>query len=98
MLVKYKEFLEALSMKPMPHLIIMGLLLPDTSGFDVLARLKQHAIFKVIPVMVLTGLADTQSLLQAIELGADGYLTKPTRPKTLLETAHLILGSKQHGR
>ncbi len=88
------EFLEALSMKPLPHLIITGLILPDTSGFDVLARLKQNAIFKAIPVMVLTGLADNKSLLQAIELGADGYLTKPTCPKTLLETVHLILGIK----
>ncbi len=86
------EFVETLSMKPLPQLIVMSLMLPGVSGFDILARLKRHAVIKSIPVLVLTGLADNKSLLRAIALGADGYLTKPTYPRVLLQTMYTILG------
>jgi len=86
------ELIAALGIKPLPQLIVMSLMLPDVSGFDILTRLKRHAVVKSIPVLVLTGLADNKSLLRAIALGADGYLTKPTYPRVLLQTMHTILG------
>jgi DNA-binding NtrC family response regulator len=62
-----------------PALMLLDLKLPDMSGFDVLARTREH---RPIVVMV-TGHADVALAVQAMQAGAEGFLTKP------VELAHL---------
>jgi len=55
--------------------IILDVVLPDMSGFDVLQRLRGDSI--AIPVLMLTGRTGTEAKIQGLDAGADDYLTKP---------------------
>ena len=65
--------------------IILDVNLPDIGGFEVAQRLR--ATGDLTPIQMLTGLADEEDLVQGLGAGADGYLTKPFSPDTLV--AHI---------
>lgn len=66
--------LEELAARP-PDLILLDLGLPDTSGFDLLRRWREEGLS--IPVIVLSSRTDERGIVEALELGADDYITKP---------------------
>ena len=68
-----------------PDLILLDLHLPDLSGEDVLARLRQDAHTRQIPVVVLTADATDAGRTPALERAANGFVTKPIGVQTLLE-------------
>ena len=57
------------------ELVLLDLGLPDMDGLDVLARWRAAGV--LVPVVVLTARSDPRDRAHAIELGVDGYLTKP---------------------
>jgi two-component system response regulator VicR len=57
-----------------PDLVVLDLMLPDTSGFDVFAAVSQHGR---IPTMILTARGQKIDKLRGLNLGADDYVTKP---------------------
>lgn len=59
-----------------PDMILLDLILPRRSGFDVLKELKEGEETKDIPVIVLTNLESPADVDRAIELGATTYLVK----------------------
>ncbi|ACV62417.1 multi-sensor hybrid histidine kinase [Desulfofarcimen acetoxidans DSM 771] len=65
-----------------PHGVILDLLLPDLSGWQVLQELKKSEITREIPVIICSILPEKE---KAISLGAVDYIEKPVREKTLLE-------------
>ncbi len=62
---------------PLPLLILLDLKLPKVDGLEVLRRLKTHADFLRIPVVVLTTSAEDQDVQTAYRLGANSYIVKP---------------------
>lgn len=64
-----------------PDLVLLDLNLPGESGFAVCRQIKQKS---AIPVLVLTSRDQLRDELQALDLGADEYLTKPCRRERLL--------------
>jgi DNA-binding response OmpR family regulator len=60
----------------MPDAIILDLLLPDMSGFDILRQIKKNDKTKNIPVMVLSNLGEQTDIQQAQDLGANSFLIK----------------------
>ena len=64
-----------------PDLMILDLGLPDLSGVDVLRRLRS---WSTVPVVVLSARAETGEKVQALDLGADDYVTKPFGMEELL--------------
>ncbi len=64
-------------------LATIDLLLPDGSGLDVLAFLRNSEKHKYLPVIVLTGKVSLSDKTAAFALGADDYLVKPFDPKEL---------------
>jgi two-component system, chemotaxis family, response regulator Rcp1 len=62
---------------PRPDLILLDLNLPLKDGREVLAEIKQDADLKRIPVVILTSSAAEQDVLQAYNLHANCYITKP---------------------
>jgi CheY-like chemotaxis protein len=60
-----------------PALILLDLKLPKVDGLEVLARLKNHNSFKLIPVVVLTTSAEDRDVQAAYRLGANSYIVKP---------------------
>lgn len=67
-----------------PAAILLDLMLPDMSGFEVYERLRRSGPIKSPPVIVVTALDDDRSRQRGRELGADAYLTKPFTAETLL--------------
>ena len=58
-------------------LILLDLNLPDTSGIDILKRVKENKYLKTTPVVVLTTTDDSQEIKRCYELGCNVYITKP---------------------
>lgn len=70
-------------------LIILDLMLPDIDGFEVLRRLRAANI--KTPILVLSGLSETDDKVKGLGFGADDYLTKPFSKVELLARAHAIV-------
>jgi twitching motility two-component system response regulator PilH len=66
-------------------LIILDLILPDVSGYDIIRDLRFHKHTQAIPIVMLTHLDSPPEEWYGIRLGADAYLKKPLRPQALLD-------------
>jgi len=60
-----------------PGLILLDLMMPGLSGYDLLTQLRQDDLLRYTPVIVLTAATDPASKLRALELGATEFLAKP---------------------
>jgi len=85
-----------------PDLILLDIMMPEISGFEVCKRLKQQEETRDIPVIFMSALQDTVDKLEGFGLGAADYITKPFYPeevlariKTHLQIYHLQRDLKQ---
>ena len=69
-------------------LIMLDVMMPDTDGFDVLRRIREHSR---TPVLMLTARGDTHDRIRGLEMGADDYLPKPFDPAELAARIRAIL-------
>lgn len=60
----------------LPDLIILDLMLPKKSGFDILKEIKADSKVKDIPVLILSNLAQEKEIEEGMALGAEGYIVK----------------------
>jgi two-component system phosphate regulon response regulator PhoB len=67
-----------------PSLIILDLLLPGISGFEICRILKGDDATRAIPILVLSAMAGADDRVRGLELGADDYVTKPFSPRELI--------------
>jgi two-component system phosphate regulon response regulator PhoB len=74
-----------------PALVVLDLMLPELSGFQVLERLRADRAFAEIPVLMLTARRDEPDRVQGLSLGADDYLVKPFSPQELVLRVRNIL-------
>jgi DNA-binding response OmpR family regulator len=72
-------------------LLILDLMLPDMDGFDILAKVREDTRHNDMPVLILSALADPNTIRTGYDMGADGYLTKPYLPNTLTSRVKAIL-------
>ncbi|HEC22288.1 MAG TPA: response regulator [Chloroflexi bacterium] len=72
-------------------LLILDLMLPDIDGLEMLRQVRQDPRFDKMPVLILSALAVRDIIRQGLELGADGYLTKPYLPDTLIGCVRNLL-------
>jgi two-component system OmpR family response regulator len=77
---------------PAPHLILLDVVLPDISGFDLLQRVRQHPRLGSVPVIMLTGHVTPESVLHGMANGADGYVSKPFQFVALETAIETVLG------
>ena len=68
-----------------PIAVILDVQMPGGGGLSVLSKLKADPKTSGLPVMMLTGERNAETVLQAMEAGADDYMVKPFHPDLLLE-------------
>ncbi|MDQ0473011.1 response regulator transcription factor [Labrys wisconsinensis] len=67
-----------------PDMVLMDALMPDMDGFETTRRLKARGAVAHVPVIFMTGLTETQHIVQGLEAGGVDYLTKPINIDELL--------------
>jgi len=77
------EALEKMNVRK-PDLILLDIVMPGMSGFDVLAKLKDSEATKSIPVIIITGLSDVENEEKGLLLGAVDYIAKPFNKAVVL--------------
>jgi len=70
------EALEMARAHPEIKLILLDVMLPKLSGYDVLVQLKHHRETRNIPVVIVSALADVDDQARGLQLGAADYITK----------------------
>jgi two-component system, OmpR family, phosphate regulon response regulator PhoB len=74
-----------------PALVVLDLMLPELSGFEVLERMRADRALAETPVLMLTARRDEPDRVQGLSLGADDYLVKPFSPQELVLRVRNIL-------
>jgi two-component system OmpR family response regulator len=77
-----------LARRQSPDLILLDLMLPEISGWDVCRILRQES---EVPIIMLTARDDTTDKIVGLELGADDYVTKPFDSKELVSRVKAVL-------
>lgn len=93
-----KDGIEALEImkKSVPDLVLLDVMMPRMSGFEVCRRIKNNPATAAVPVIMVTALNELGDIERAIDSGTDDFLSKPinkleliTRVKTMLKLKHL---------
>lgn len=79
---------------PMPDLLLLDLMMPDIDGLTLLRRIRADERLALLPVVILTAQADSDTRLMALEAGANDYLPKPVQTIELLARVKALLGWK----
>lgn len=77
--------------KAKPDLVLLDVLLPDANGFDILNRIRSNEKMRNLPVLMLSSLGSLEDIMKGLKLGANGYLTKPAKSKTLLAAIEEVI-------
>lgn len=86
--------LEMLEQQPLPELILLDVMMPGLNGWQVFEQIRQNDRWAGIPVVMLTALAQRSDVERAVQLGVDGYLTKPFEPADLIHTIEETLSER----
>ena len=80
-----------------PDLIVSDVNMPFLDGFELLSLMRSDASTASIPVILLSGRSDGDTMAKAVELGAADFLTKPVTRDQLLESVEACL-ARSRGR
>ena len=75
-----------------PDLVLLDVMMPRSDGFDICRRLKENNRTATIPVILLTARNSRQDREHGQQVRADGYITKPFSPRSLIEKVQSLLG------
>jgi putative two-component system response regulator len=79
-----------------PDLVLMDVLMPKLSGFQVCERLKQNKATRLTPVVLVTALYESGDRIQGINAGADDFLTKPVNAHELKARVRSLVRLKRY--
>ncbi len=78
-----------------PDLILLDLMMPKISGYEVCQQIKSNPKTALIPIIIITALRELEDKIKAMELGADDFLIKPFNKLELLTRVKSLLRMKQ---
>jgi two-component system, chemotaxis family, chemotaxis protein CheY len=84
------EAIERLSLKPF-DLIVLDLNMPDIGGIEVVEFVRGQDTLRHLPIVIVTTRGDEASRSQALEAGADRFITKPFTPDAILSEVRALL-------
>ena len=73
------------AVREVPHLILLDIRMPKRNGYDVLTDIRKNEITRKIPVVMLSTVAETNSIYLSQDLGMSDYLIKPVHLENLPE-------------
>jgi two-component system cell cycle response regulator len=79
-----------------PDLILLDMMLPDMSGITVCERLRADPATREIPIIIITATGDRERRIQALNAGADEFLTKPLDEMVLLARIRSLLRAREN--
>lgn len=85
------EALEAIG-REVPDLVLLDIMLPRLSGYDVCQRIRQNPDWAKMRVIMLTARGREVEVTKGLALGADAYVTKPFSTRDLLDQVRRLLG------
>ena len=74
-----------------PDLILLDVMMPGMDGYQVCQWVRSNPATKQVPVVMLSGKADPESVARGLEVGADEYLAKPITPSNLTAQLKRVL-------
>lgn len=77
------EALASLRGEEPAELVLLDIMMPETNGWEVLQRMKADEALRGIPVIMISGLDETDAVVRCLELGAEDYVQKPFVPTIL---------------
>src|SRR6059036_64739 len=80
--------------KEQPALVLLDVMMPGMSGYDVCRKIRQNPATSMLPVIMVTALDPTQERVKGIDAGADDFLTKPINQPELLARVKSLLRIK----
>ncbi len=75
--------------------VLLDVLMPELDGYQTLAAMKEDAAIRHIPVIIVSGVEELESVVRCIELGATDYLAKPIEPSILRARINASLAAKR---
>src|SRR5258707_5730403 len=78
-----------------PDLILLDVVMPGKSGYELCRELKEDSKTRLIPIVMITGLTDREDRLKGIEAGAHRFLTKPISSEELFARVSSLLKLKE---
>src|SRR6516225_3530503 len=78
-----------------PDLVLLDIILPGKSGYELCRELKEDPFTRLIPIVMITGLTDREDKIRGIEAGADDFLSKPVYPEELFARVKSLLKLKE---
>jgi two-component system phosphate regulon response regulator PhoB len=73
-----------------PVLFLLDLMLPGIDGFELCQRIRNHALLRGLPIIILTARTSATDLRLAIKSGANDYITKPFSPADLIRRVRAL--------
>ena len=73
-------------------LALVDIAMPEMDGLELLRRLRNDTRYQHLPVIMLTASGQDEDRAAALKIGADGFLSKPTSSRELLETINRFVG------
>ncbi|MCX7942245.1 MAG: response regulator [Dictyoglomaceae bacterium] len=89
-----EEALELLKTK-IPQVVISDIVMPGIDGYELCGKIKSDEKLKNIIVLLLTVLSDPKDIIRGLEVGADGFITKPFDTKYLISTLQFLISSRE---
>ncbi|NRA41654.1 MAG: response regulator [Pseudomonadales bacterium] len=81
--------------KMRPDIILLDAIMPQLDGFETCKMMKANPLLMDIPIIFMTGLADTESIIKGLEAGGVDYLTKPIAPDELVARMRVHLANAE---
>ena len=89
---------QALRQTPLPDLIVLDLMLPDVNGVEFLRQMRARDAYHALPVLVLSAIAAPAHIREALDAGADRYITKPYLANSLIGAVQDLLKNGRRAR
>ena len=76
-----------------PAIVLLDVMLPYLDGFELIKKIREHATWNHVPIIMLTSKSQEQNIVRALDYGANDYVVKPFRPGELMSRIRRVTKS-----